>query len=683
MRTLLVIAPSNNLAEAIRAALDPEAYRVIEQAGVGGDDLRLLAPSIDACVFDVELTTVQPIRILERFRRLLPGCPMILFSSSSHWAWEEDAYVLGVNHILTKPIRGRLLNSLLDRILTAKLAAEAQPSERPRPAPVLDRPVADRGAMQTRMLELMRNCSSILCHSLSVEPLLKEFLLLLREILGVNRAVIFLRQSPNVLAGSAVEAGAQRLTSACAVGISSGVLEHFELSLESGIGSYLFRSGRVLRRDSEEAERDPQMRSEFDLVGARVAIPVLDRESLVGVAMFDGRVTGEPMTNEELALMFHLLEQLGLAIKNIWWHDQVSARHQVMFDILGQIKSGCVVIGRELNVLHANDIIREYFPRANRPAGVFDFADLPQVIGGKVFESLKSGQAIPEFRYQASGTAGRRYRVSISPFRKNDASPPTAALVVVEDCTAADRIHHLEIETANLRLVQQMAERLAHEIGNAVVPISTHQQLLRERLHDPEFQKSLAVAMDEGVKRVSRLVDQMRFLARDRLGKVESVPVKQLIEEAFREARTHHPSTSVLLQYESSGEPLSLSCDRQGLQHAFAEIILNALQANASPCQVQVRTSSETDSAGSRWAQIEVQDSGAGFSAEAAGKASEPFFTTRKVGLGLGLAVTSKIIQTHSGKMEIPTPRSGSHGLVRVSLPLEPRTAQTEKSAAE
>ena len=39
------------------------------------------------------------------------------------------------------------------------------------------------------------------------------------------------------------------------------------------------------------------------------------------------------------------------------------------------------------------------------------------------------------------------------------------------------------------------------------------------------------------------------------LGKVESVPVKQLIEEAFREARAYHPSTSVLLQYESAGEP--------------------------------------------------------------------------------------------------------------------------------
>jgi nitrogen fixation/metabolism regulation signal transduction histidine kinase len=104
----------------------------------------------------------------------------------------------------------------------------------------------------------------------------------------------------------------------------------------------------------------------------------------------------------------------------------------------------------------------------------------------------------------------------------------------------------------------------------------------------------------------------------------------------------------------------------------LAEIILNALQANAASCQVQVRTRSQTDSSGSRWAQIEVQDSGAGFSAEAAGKASEPFFTTRKVGLGLGLAVTNKIIQTHCGRLEIPVPHGGAPGLVRISLPLEP-----------
>ena len=118
------------------------------------------------------------------------------------------------------------------------------------------------------------------------------------------------------------------------------MLGQFQLSLDAGIGNYLFRSGRVLRRESPEAERDPQIRSEFDLLGTRVAIPVLDRESLVGVALFDGRVTGEAMVNEELALIFHLLEQLGLAIKNKMLHDQVSARHQMLLDIFGADQIG-------------------------------------------------------------------------------------------------------------------------------------------------------------------------------------------------------------------------------------------------------------------------------------------------------------------------------------------------------
>jgi nitrogen fixation/metabolism regulation signal transduction histidine kinase len=519
------------------------------------------------------------------------------------------------------------------------------------------------------MLEWLRRSSTILGHSLNIESLLKEFLVVLRGILGLNRAVIFLRAAPRATGGAA---DSQRMSSACALGISPGVLEHFELSLDDGIGGYIFRTGRVLRRESPEVERDPRMAREFDLLGVRVAIPVLDRESLIGVAMLDERITGEPMSNEELALIFHLLEQLGLAIKNIWRHEQVSARHEMMFDILRHIKAGCVVIGRELNVMHANQVARTFFAQANRPSSIFDFNDLPQVIGGKVFTVLKTGQSVIDFKYQSAMALGQRFQISITPFYKDNSPTPTAALLVVEDCTATDNLRQLEIETANLRLVQQMAERLAHEIGNAVVPISTHQQLLAERGADPDFQVSLAAAMEEGVKRVSRLVDQMRFLARDRMSKVEAVPVKQLIEEAFREARSHHPSTTVLLQYESSGEPLTVTCDRQGLQHAFAEIILNALQASNASCQVQVRTRTDTDSSGSRWARIEVQDSGAGFSAEAAGKAAEPFFTTRKVGLGLGLAVTSKIIQTHAGKMEIPPPRDGVSGLVRVSLPLGP-----------
>jgi signal transduction histidine kinase len=680
MRTILVIAPNPALAAAVRQALAADRYRVIELAALREDDLRLTASALDACVLDADLTSIEPIRQLERLRRVLPLCPVIIYASEMQRNWEEDAFLLGIKHILSKPVRARLLNCLLDGLFSAAAPEQPRPAEPPRPGARL---APDPDRISTRTLETLRSYSAILSHTLCAEAMLREFLLLLREILGVNRAAIFLRDPPVESGDALAPPAGRRLHSVCAIGLTSGLLQHLELSLESGMGGYLFRSGRLLRRDSPEAAADPQTRREFELLGAQVVIPILDRETLVGVTALDGRVTGEPISNGELALIFHLLEPLGLAVKNIWLHDKVAAGHEMMFDILRQLKSGCVVVGPDLKVLHANEMARRCFPRPNRAADSFDFNDLPQSIGSKVFEVLKTRKTIADFHYQPPGAPGQHYQITVTPFRRDDADAPPAVLLLVEDCAPADRIRNLEIETANLRLVQHMAERLAHEIGNAVVPISTHQQLFTERIGDAEFQQSLAAAMEEGVKRVSRLVDQMRFLASDRAAQMESVPVKQLIEEAFREARAYHPSTSVLLQFEYSGEPLSVSCDRQGLQHAFAEIILNALQANTQSCQVHVRAGAETDSAGSRWAQIEVQDSGAGFSAEAAGKASEPFYTTRNVGLGLGLAVTHKIIQTHSGKMEIPPPRPGSPGLVRILLPLGPADAPAPPAPAK
>jgi len=111
-----------------------------------------------------------------------------------------------------------------------------------------------------------------------------------------------------------------------------------------------------------------------------------------------------------------------------------------------------------------------------------------------------------------------------------------------------------------------------------------------------------------------------------------------------------------------------LSFDPPGEREGFDQYVSDP----AHPVPYRPRPVEITYSSGSRWARIEVQDSGAGFSAEAADKASRPFFTTRNVGLGLGLAVTNKIIQTHSGKLEIPPPQDGQPGLVRISLPLDP-----------
>ncbi|MEZ0258867.1 MAG: ATP-binding protein [Chthoniobacter sp.] len=669
MRTLLVITKQLSLAHAVQTVLDPVKFQLITKEAIGEAEFLLSRGAIDATILDAELTDARAIRLIEELKTFAPGCPILIYSGEKQWEWEEDAYLLGVEHILTKPVRGKLLNTLLDRLFPD----HEQPKPMMPSGPTAIESVSMRPYVEpVRALEALRRFSGVLTHSLDAAGLLKQFLLLLREIIGVNRAVIFLRKPSGLLGDGPLAQDDRWLRSACAIGHDQSVLQHFALSLGAGIGGYLHRQGRILRASSSESHNSREISKEFQLLGAQVAIPILDRESLLGVVVFDERLTGEAYANEELALIFHMLEEVGLAIRNTWLHDQLVGNHDMVADILSHLGSGCLVIGPNLNTLHANIAASEYFLNHSQHKGRLEFSDLPQEIGSRVFTVIKSGDTTPPFRYDKLPNApGRAFRVSILPFRTASSTGSNAALLIIEDVTEHERAQRLDIEASNLRLVKSMAEHLAHEIGNSLVPLSTHQQLLKESINDPEFQESLSAVLAAGVKRISRLSNQMVFLAREWQGDFrESVQISDLIVEAFHEAHTFHPGKKLAqLQFNKDISPWKITGDHKALRHAFSEIILNALQANPEDPNVAVNLSESPD--GSSELRVEVRDSGTGFEPEAAARAPEPFYSTRNVGLGLGLTVSRKIIESHHGKIEIPLPRKGEPGVVRISLPLQ------------
>ncbi len=121
----------------------------------------------------------------------------------------------------------------------------------------------------------------------------------------------------------------------------------------------------------------------LDLQDAFAGIPVLDRGTLTGIAAFDGRVTGETLGHDELGLVFYLLEQLGLAIRNSWLHDELAANHEMMKGILRELTIACVVVRRDLTIIHANKIARGYFIKAGNRGRELEFNDLPQELGAK------------------------------------------------------------------------------------------------------------------------------------------------------------------------------------------------------------------------------------------------------------------------------------------------------------
>ena len=668
MKTILVLSSHPDFAEAIRAGLNGEQFRVVHRHTVDEGEPLLVHGLIAACILDADLMGVECVWIIERLRRRDARTPIIAYTDAPQSDWEEEAFLRGVSHVLTKPVRPRLLNSILERLWNQP-AAPAVPAGNTAvfTRAVTDPSAATRFVNASQTLNVLRDFSSIMTHSLDAEAMLKKFLQFLREILSVNRAAIFLNRPCSPLTEVESPEDARRLRAVAAIGLSSGLLQHFELSLNSGIGAQVNKLGRILRRDSDEARADNEVQKEFDLLGAQVAVPIPDRETIVGVAVFDGRVTGEPLVNVELEMIFHLLEQVGLALRNIWLHDQLAGNHEMMTDVLRELSSACIVFGRDLKVLHANKAARRHFGRKNERTGALEFSDLPQVLGAKVYQVLKTGAALEPFRYEPENSPGTTYNVSVVPFQRGKVAMPSSVLLTADDLSQSEQLRKLEVEAGNLRLVRTMADRLAHEIGNAMVPLSTHQQLLAEKFKDAEFRESLDHALAGGVKRVSRLLNQMRFLARDGQLQTEVFGVEKLIEEAYQDAAQQQPMEGARLKFENNGQPIVVSGDRAALKHALSEILLNALQANPKSPEIGVKLQSVGGGTNSA-VTIEVQDNGVGFTAEAARKIPSPFYTTRNVGLGLGLAVSQKIIETHHGKLEIvPSPS----GLVRVSLPAE------------
>ena len=680
MKTILLLAQNPELAQTVGAGLKSDAYRCIHRTTMSEAEPLLRGRLIDAVVVDADSMEIPGLWFLERLRSLAPELPTLVLAprQAEQWEWEEEAYLQGVAHVLSKPIRPRLLKTILDRLDLEPVSST--PSAVPRSNSALlpaNPPEASLPNLSmapgasVRSLEALRNFSSVLSHSLQVESFLHQFLLQLREVIGVNRAAIFLRPAGVFGQGVPEASGGRRMRSACAIGLPQGLLDHFELSFESGIGGYLFRYGRILQRDSLEVCHDPEMRKEFELLGAQVAIPILDRETLIGVAAFDGRVTGGALVNGELELIFHLLEQLGLAVRNIWLHDQLSANHKMMTDVLRELSSACVVVGRNLNILQYNKAARKLLLTSLARGEEPEFSHLPPLLGSKVYQVLQTGNAIAPFRFEPGQPAGAVFQVSIVPFMQREEVLPEAALLMVEDQTQSRLLHDLEVETENLRLIKTMADRLAHEIGNAMVPLATHQQLLGEKFRDAEFRASLDQAMADGVKRVSRFVNQMRFLARDGLHTRDAFPLVQLLEEAFQDANKHQAVKSARLKYHQEKKPIIISGERLALKHAFSEIMLNALQANVGDASIGVTMETDATAAGPACVRVEVRDNGPGFRPDVARRLPRPFETSRTVGLGLGLCVSRKIFELHQGKLEIvPSPESPS-GIVRITLPMD------------
>ena len=669
MTRLLLITEDQTQALSLSAALSSAAdfqtvhkLRLAEARGAiaaGAFEAAVLLPAVVDTEFCAEVAAARA--------AFAPLVLLVVLPAGTAAADQTGVITAGADSVLFQPADVRALAAVLTR-LTARAAPPPSPDTGLAVPPASGRLNA-RAAALSNALEVLRDFSQVLGYSLDYRQLTHHFTLKLREVIGLTRIAIFLE--PGATEALPERGGDDtRLACAAAIGLPADLVECFALSRRSGIGRQLSLQPQILRAPQSTLPPflDPKIAREFEVLGGQVAIPVNDRERTLGVAVLGGRITGGEFSDDELLLVYHLLEELGIAVKNSWLHHQLVGSHRLLGNVLNGLTVGALVVGPRQQVVYANRTIGAFLGSDEQAA--LDLAALPADIARPLHDVIVNGRTVDPFFHEAGGASPRVFRVSIIPVHATAGKLPQTALLLLEDFTQTRAVQRAEIESSNLKLIGLIARRFAHEIRNSLVPLTTHAQLFDAQIGDGEFRDSLKTALNRETQRIQRFTDQMLLLARSDQPAAEFASLEDLLRGSFEKSRAYTGGEGTL-ELKSELPPVWLRCNRASLAHAFQEIFLNGLQSGAESGRRLTVALDRAPGAESRdELRIRVQDSGTGFDPDAAPRALEPFFTTRNTGVGLGLTIARRVIEAHRGRLEVHTRSTPSDPDLTIRLPL-------------
>jgi signal transduction histidine kinase len=655
---LLIIAEDHVLIPPIAV---PSAS--VEFKSLRKPNLATARPLIEAGMFDVCLLALEAFSgdvqwAIAEFRAVTADCPLVIAGRQFSPEEERAAYLAGADLVLAPTCDQTTFLAVIQRLASrsAKPAPAAGRSSSASPFSPAGTSLAP--ALTTSALTVMRDFSQVFSYSLDYRQFTGHFVIKLREIIGAARIAIFLEPPPPTASvGIPATHDPQRLICAGAVGLPTELIECFELSRKSGLGQRVSQTGRIIRLGADSTAPfladDPRLQREFEILGCEIALPVNDRERTIGLALLGGRITGTPFSDSELLLVYHLMEELGLAVKNSWLHHQLAGSHRLFSNVLGAMTSGALVVGSDLTVLFANQAFCRFLAEPAPAPADLDFAELPPVLAKSLHEVVERGQTVAPFSYEHPGAPDRVFRVSLIPFPTDRTQLPQPAIMLLEDFTQVRAAQRAEIEASNLKLIGLIARRFAHEIRNSLVPLTTHQQLFDTDIDNPEFRDSLKHALTRETGRIQRFTEQMLFLAQTESGPTDSLSLDDLLRKSFARSREFLGQETAELEIRSNVSHPFVRCHRPSLLHALQEIFLNGLQSAGEPPKVTVTVASELGPDGRPELALRVRDNGPGFPSEVAARATDPFFTTRNTGVGLGLTVAKRVIEAHAGRLEV------------------------------
>ena len=227
---------------------------------------------------------------------------------------------------------------------------------------------------------------------------------------------------------------------------------------------------------------------------------------------------------------------------------------------------------------------------------------------------------------------------------KDDSGKHMGIVMVFDDLT--------ELEKAQRMVAwREVARRIAHEVKNPLTPISLSAQRLKRKysgqVKEPVFDECTQTIIDH-VELIRKLVDEFSSFARFPTADPKPCELPPIIEETLALYKEGHPQIHFEFNVTDDVPPLNL--DRQQIKQAMINLVDNAIGSIRNEGGIVISLSHDPIL---KTVRIEVADNGVGISDEGKTRLFEPYFSTKKAGMGLGLTIVSTIIADHNGMIRV------------------------------
>ena len=340
-----------------------------------------------------------------------------------------------------------------------------------------------------------------------------------------------------------------------------------------------------------------------------------------------------------------------------------------------------------LLVAHTGDIESSYYPIYYLP--VVSAAMLFGVWGTLLWTALASAAycsflipALKEFQLTAGGSTELVIRnlffflaaIVVNRFvtenRRQALRYQNLAETLAETNRRLEQAQAAARRSERLAALGQLSAGLAHEIRNPLAVIKGSAETLTRKLEPSNaLAVELAAYITSEVNKLNSLVSRFLDFARPLDLDLRPEELPALIDEALKSVRDRFPEARVEVEREYAADLPQAPVDAAFCEQVFTNLAQNAYEAMAGDGKLRIKIGA-ANANGRRGVEIDFEDTGPGITEGLGEQIFNPFFTTKKDGVGLGLSIVSKIVDEHHGRIRVAS-EPGKGACFRVFLPVD------------